>query len=132
MFFGFGSKKIPTVDVFTLQKWLDNGEACLIDVREVDENKAARIEGAKLVPLSQVCIEKITNAKCGNPNCDCQDCGHQNCKCRDKKLVIHCRSGKRSEMACERLLEENPDLEIYNLEGGIMAWASAGNKILKD
>ena len=41
---------------------------------------------------------------------------------KDKKLVLHCRSGKRSLTAGAKLLEENPNLEIYNLEGGIIAW----------
>jgi rhodanese-related sulfurtransferase len=28
----------------------------------------------------------------------------------------------RSYKACEKLLSEDPNLEIYNLEGGIAAW----------
>ena len=28
-----------------------------------------------------------------------------------RKLVLHCRSGKRSQYACEQLLQEEPSLE---------------------
>ena len=43
-----------------------------------------------------------------------------------KKLVIHCKAGKRGGMACEKLLAEDHNLEVYNLEGGISAWTQAG------
>ena len=32
-------------------------------------------------------------------------------------------------MACEKLLKENEDLEIYNLEGGIMAFENSGCEV---
>jgi hypothetical protein len=46
--------------------------------------------------------------------------------CAGKKLVIHCRKGGRGGSACEKLLTEDPNLDIYNLEGGIEAWNTAG------
>ena len=46
--------------------------------------------------------------------------------CAGKKLVIHCRKGGRGGSACEKLLAEDPSLDIYNLEGGIEAWNAAG------
>ncbi|MFT6220560.1 MAG: rhodanese-related sulfurtransferase, partial [Rickettsiales bacterium] len=47
-----------------------------------------------------------------------------------KKLVIKCRIGRRSAAACEKLLAQNPDLDIYNLTGGIIAWHNCGFEIL--
>jgi adenylyltransferase/sulfurtransferase len=43
---------------------------------------------------------------------------------RDKKVVVHCRSGKRSgDMVL--WLEKNQGFEnLYNLKGGILAWAN--------
>ncbi len=103
---------IHNIDATTLNSWLKNNEAILVDVREPAENQANKIEGSHLLPLSQICFESL-------PKYD------------GKKLVIHCHSGKRSQNACSKLLAENKDLEIYNLEGGIVAWNSAGNESAK-
>ncbi len=41
---------------------------------------------------------------------------------RNKKVIIYCRSGKRSA-AIVKLLENNFQFDnIYNLDGGIMKW----------
>ena len=97
---------MKNVKVSTLKNWLNNNEAVLIDVREPTEHEAIRITDAQLNSLSQF--------------------DHQGLKqFSNKKIVLHCKSGKRSLQACERLLEMAPELEIYNLEGGIEAWQQA-------
>ncbi len=101
---------LKMVTANTLKNWLDNGEAVLVDVREPAENAAESIEGALLLPLSGINKAVLPN-------------------CAGKKLVIHCRKGGRGGSACEKLLAEDPSLEIYNLEGGISAWAEAGYPI---
>lgn len=101
---------IKTVDSATLKRWIDNGEALVIDVREPAEHQAENIMGATLVPLATVSKKALPDIK-------------------GKKLVIHCRSGKRSLSACEKLIAEDPSLEIYNLEGGISAWAGSGHAV---
>jgi rhodanese-related sulfurtransferase len=98
---------IHSVDAKTLQSWLQSNQAILIDVREISENQAARIKAASLIPLAIIDVDKLPVLN-------------------GKKLVIHCKSGKRSWAACERLLAQNPGLEIYNLDGGIDAWAANG------
>ncbi|NBX52419.1 MAG: DUF2892 domain-containing protein [Proteobacteria bacterium] len=98
---------IKNIDCATLKKWLDNDEALLIDVREAGEYKNINIPKSYLLPLGNISIDKIPPYS-------------------NKKLVIHCHSGKRSLMACQKLLNENSNLEIYNLEGGICAWQNSG------
>ena len=98
---------IKSVDAKTLKSWLDKGEATLIDVREADEHKAESIKGAKLIPVGSISCKDVS-------------------ECGGKKLVIHCLAGKRGGMACEKLVAENPNLEVYNLEGGLNAWKEAG------
>lgn len=39
----------------------------------------------------------------------------------DKPVIVHCKSGVRSAMACE-LLRRLGFREVYNLRGGIDAW----------
>jgi hypothetical protein len=94
---------VKNIDCHTLKKWLKNNEAVLIDVRELAEYQESKIDQAHLIPLGEISINSLPDFK-------------------NKKLVLHCRSGKRSLTAGAKLLEENPKLEIYNLEGGIIAW----------
>jgi rhodanese-related sulfurtransferase len=101
---------IHSVDCKTLQSWLQNKQAVLVDVRETAENKVVRIQEAELIPLGEINLSLL-------PEFD------------DKKLVLHCKSGKRSFAACQRLLAQNPSLEIYNLEGGIESWIANGFEV---
>ncbi len=98
---------IKNIDAKTLKKWLENNEAVLIDVREPAEHEAEKISGSNLLPLANVGKALLPQYK-------------------NKKLVLHCRSGKRSFNACQKLISEDPNLEIYNLEGGISAWSTEG------
>lgn len=104
---------IKTVDAATLKKWIDQKSVVIMDVREPDEYKAEHIKGSKLVPLATVGKKTLPKIPKG------------------KKLVLHCRLGKRSHQACEVLNKELPKQTTYNLEGGIDAWKSAGFEVIK-
>lgn len=91
------------VDSKELKKLIDEKKVVLIDVRELHEYQEAHFGCATLIQLGVIDVSKL-------PKHD------------DKKLVIHCRSGKRSTAACEKLLSQDPSLEVYNLTGGILAW----------
>lgn len=98
---------IKTVDAKTVKAWLDKNEAIIIDVREPAEYAAKHIPGSTLIPLGVIQKDKLPAA--GN-----------------KKIVIHCQLGKRGGMACEKLLLSDAQADLYNLEGGIVAWEKAG------
>lgn len=102
---------VPTINVTTLSQWLDKAEATLIDVREEHEFAVGAINGAILVPLSKFTSHNIPLIG-------------------GKKIVFQCRSGKRSEHACFLFLQEFPEIEAYNLEGGILAWQAKNFPIL--
>lgn len=95
---------MKTINVKQLQEMINSNEPYqLIDVREEYEFEIANLEG-ELIPLGQIpdFVEKIA---------------------KDKKVIVHCRSGVRSARAIE-FLEENHGFDnLYNLEGGILAWA---------
>lgn len=78
----------------------------LIDVRESAEYKEGHIAQAKLMPLGTVTAHAADLAK------------------YDKVIVV-CRSGNRSSMAC-RTLQSNGVKNLINLRGGMIAWAQAG------
>ena len=98
---------IRTIDASTLKQWMEQDKVILIDVREPWEYQEHNIPGSFLQPLGGVSLDTIPEAK-------------------DKKLVIHCKGGKRSMDACEKLVTQNSKLEVYNLEGGILSWIEKG------
>lgn len=73
----------------------------LIDVREEFEYETSNLEGEN-IPLAEILLEKDKIS-------------------RDKPVVIHCRSGKRSAQAI-LLLEKEGYTNLANLQGGILAW----------
>ncbi|RMG82555.1 MAG: rhodanese-like domain-containing protein [Bacteroidetes bacterium] len=75
----------------------------LIDVREPYEYEIANLQG-ELIPLGSVAESADRIA-------------------RDKKVVIHCRSGKRSADAIRELERLHGFDNLYNLKGGILAWS---------
>jgi rhodanese-related sulfurtransferase len=103
---------VKAIDPASVKIWLDRREAVLVDVREPREHAHERIEGAVLVPLGGISAKALP------------DLG-------GKKLVLHCQGGVRSIAACQRLRGELDGVEIYNLEGGIKAWAWAGLPVQK-
>lgn len=96
------------ISVHELKKLIDEkADFQLIDVREPSEFEMANI-GGKLIPLASVPdhLDEI------DP---------------DKMVVVHCRSGKRSANAI-MYLEQQGFENLYNLQGGIMAWAAEIDK----
>ena len=75
----------------------------LIDVRESYEADIAEI-GGELIPLNSVPqnVDKIA---------------------KDKQVIIHCRSGARSGNAVQWLEANHGFDNLYNLKGGILAYA---------
>lgn len=95
---------VPEVSVKEYKSWVERGEDIqLIDVREPYEYEIAEI-GGELIPLKTISenADKIS---------------------RNKKVVVHCRSGKRSADAIRELREKYGFDNLYNLKGGILAWS---------
>ena len=92
------------ISVKELKELQDSGaDFQLIDVREQNEFDFANL-GGELIPLGSVPqqVEKFD---------------------KEKQVVVHCRSGKRSGDAIH-YLEQNHGFEnLYNLKGGILAWS---------
>ncbi|MSP79733.1 MAG: rhodanese-like domain-containing protein [Rhodospirillales bacterium] len=96
---------VAEADAVTVKSWLDAGQAVLIDVREMPEYQRARIAGATLVPLSAFDPKRIPQ--------------------NGVKVVLQCAVGARSASACAYLQSQGYE-NLYNLSGGINAWAAAG------
>ena len=89
-----------------LAAWLaDEGRAkpLLLDVREPWEHKLARIEGAELAPMQSI------PARIGELD-------------RTRPIVCICHHGGRS-MHVAMFLARQGFADVYNLTGGVDAWA---------
>ena len=97
--------EVKEITVETLQKWRNTGkEHQLIDVRESYEIQIVEIQGQH-IPLGELPsqLDAVRN---------------------DIDVVIHCRSGARSARAVQYIMSNRPEItKIYNLAGGILAWA---------
>ena len=93
------------ISVEELKARMDAGEKLnVIDVREPDEYAEFNI-GAKLIPLGQIQAMQIDELE----------------DLKNEELIIHCRSGKRSAVAC-LFLESMGFTNTKNVEGGMLAW----------
>jgi rhodanese-related sulfurtransferase len=91
------------ISVQELKEKIDNGEDFqLIDVREDFEYEMSNLGGV-LIPLGGILIEADKVNK-------------------TKPVIMMCRSGKRSAAAIMQL-EQMGYTNLYNLKGGILAWA---------
>lgn len=94
---------MKSINVTELKSWMDSGKQFkLIDVREPLEYQTGHINGVS-IPMGEV-LQRISEIPA------------------DEDVVIHCKSGGRSGSVCNYLETELGYSNLYNLEGGIMAW----------
>lgn len=89
-----------------LDELLRKGGVRLLDVRTDAEAAQGRIEQGELLPLHLIPL-RISELD------------------RNARTVFYCRSGGRSAQAAAFVVA-NGFTDVYNLQGGIMAWANAG------
>jgi adenylyltransferase/sulfurtransferase len=92
------------VTVQELKTIMDSGQPYqLIDVREQHEVDIADM-GGELIPMGEVMqhVDKFS---------------------KDKQVIVHCRSGARSGNVITALEQQFGFDNLYNLKGGILAWA---------
>jgi rhodanese-related sulfurtransferase len=95
---------VQSIDVYELKKMIDEQRQFqLIDCREPDEYEFCNI-GGELIPMGEVLdnVEKIR---------------------KDIPVVMQCRSGVRSARIIAELQDQHNFTNLYNLEGGILAWS---------
>jgi adenylyltransferase/sulfurtransferase len=95
---------VPEITVTELNQYMEaKSNFTLIDVREPHEFEIVNISGI-LIPQHEVEM-------------------HLDQIPRDQKVVVHCRSGVRSADVIRILQKKHGYGNLYNLKGGIIAWA---------
>lgn len=102
---------VKEIEAGELANWLSEKPDSfrIVDVREMGEIATGTIPGAHPMPLATVPL-------------------HANNLNRDETLVMICRSGARSAQACAFLQQQGFD-NVFNLRGGMFAWAGSGQPI---
>ena len=94
-----------------LKHGLADGTIVLVDVREPNEWADGHIPGATLNPLQSFDTDALPPAKDG------------------KRIVLHCRSGKRSLVALDRAhAAGRTDIKAH-YPGGMLDWNAAGEPV---
>ena len=83
-----------------------------IDIRSAAETEEVAVEGAELIPMSEILGGKVVLPK-------------------DKPILLMCAVGMRS-YGVGRFLEHQGYPEVYNLSGGIVAWEKEGLAVVKN
>ena len=91
----------------------NNDDVVFLDVREPGETANGKITRAIQIPVGTV-KERIAELE----------------KHKDKPVVVYCKTGARSSIACNALTKQGFS-DVYSLTGGIMSWQEAHLPIAK-
>lgn len=86
---------------------MNNEDVVLLDVREPTETVAGKISKAIQIPAGSV-GKRVDELQ----------------KHKDKTVIVYCKTGARSGVACSELNKAGFD-KVYSLSGGITAWQEA-------
>ena len=104
---GSGNSGYGNVDVGEARDLIgEKAGLVILDVRTVSEFESGHLDGAINIPVDEL-SGRLSEL---NP---------------DDELLVYCRTGNRSTTAVG-ILRENGYDQIYHMDGGIVAWNSAG------
>jgi len=92
---------------------MNNEEVLFLDVREPAETASGKIAKAIQIPAGSV-AERISELE----------------KHRGKQVIVYCKTGARSGIAC-RALDKGGFEKVFSLNGGILAWQDAHLPVVK-
>ena len=105
-----GIKQVGPAEVTHL---LNHQDAVLLDVRDKSEYQEGSLPGAVSLPYSQI-VEDRTKLE----------------KYRQRPVVVFCKNGQQGARTCSILRKQGFE-NIYNLDGGLLAWRTANMPVQK-
>lgn len=107
------SDAVTDVDVAEAQQIVDDGGAVILDVRTPEEFAAGHLPGA-------------ININVEASDFDTKVAGLD----ESAETLVYCRTGNRSGVATDKMAELG-FTDMSDLQGGIEAWAAAGEEIVR-
>jgi rhodanese-related sulfurtransferase len=106
--------KFRELTVAEAKELIAKSRPLILDVRTPGEFYGGHLPGARLIPLQQL------SARCKEIE-----------RFKDTDILIYCRSGNRSTVASEILVEKGFS-RLHNLRHGVIGWEKAGEKLEKN
>ena len=103
---GLPLSHVPQISVEILNEWQNRPEVSILDVRREPEWQSGHIANALWLPLDSLASTPLPVS-------------------HDRLVVVHCKSGYRSMIACG-LLRRAGFPNVVNVFGGFDAWRAAG------
>ena len=105
----FSCKQPAIIESHEAVGLLENDDYYFLDVRTLKEHNTKSIPNTACIPVQKIeqRIEEIAQYK-------------------DKKIIVYCRSGNRSEIAT-KILNQN-GFDAYNMLGGMNEWKGEVNQ----
>lgn len=107
---GSGGKNISVNEATLL---INRQDALVVDVRETAEWSAGHIPNARHIALGHL-AKHVSEIE----------------KYKDKPVILVCAHGNRSARACN-ILKKAGFQQVFNMQGGMRAWAEAGLPVTK-
>jgi rhodanese-related sulfurtransferase len=105
--------QIQNVDAVTFKRLVEAGNGTVLDVRTIGEVAEGHLPNAFVADIYQRdFVEKINQLP------------------KDKEIYVYCTVGARSSQAAQ-ILVSNGFKNVYNLNGGIIAWSRSGFNLEK-
>jgi adenylyltransferase/sulfurtransferase len=116
-----GNPLVPQITARELKQRIDAGDDLyIVDVRNPEEWEIASLEGTVKIPKPQIelAAQEIAAGRLQEADSVLAHIP------RDREVIVHCRSGKRSTDVIHvlRALGYDP-AKLVNMDGGILAWA---------
>jgi rhodanese-related sulfurtransferase len=92
---------------------MNSEDVVVVDVREPSETAGGKISRAIQIPVDAI-AKRISELE----------------KHKDKTLLVYCKTGARSGLACKELAKQGFE-KVFSLNGGILAWQDAHLPISK-
>ena len=104
-------ERVPSVDVETLRRWLDEGRrVALCDVRGADEHTEGCIPGAVSLPGFEIVSHALDMAA-------------------EADVIVLCSSARTRSLIVARTLIDLGLSDVVTLDGGALAWTLAGHEL---
>lgn len=102
---GGGAREVGTLET---TRFMNTGNALVLDIRDNAEFNGGRIPKSKNMPLAEIDkrVDEISRFK-------------------DKPVIVTCRNNMRAAAAV-KLLKKHGFTDVYQLAGGFGAWQQAG------